>query len=475
MTALSVPSTSNAAKPLSWFGIVRLGLVQSALGAVVALATSTLNRVMVVEIGVPAALPAALIAWHYAVQLSRPRWGHGSDLGHRRTPWIIGGVGVMAIGAIIAADATLMMGSSPMLGFLLALVAFSLIGAGVGASGTSLLALLATRVAPERRPAAASTTWLLMIVGIVVSTIISGALLQPFSAQRLALVASGVAAVAFLVTLLAVWGAEGKDAPASETATSEAPAVVVPKPSLRQAMAEIWADPMAKRFTIFVFVSMLAYSAQELILEPFAGLVFGLTPGQSTQLTGLQHGGVLIGMILVGVLGARFGDRKSLWMRRWTMGGCIGSAGALGGLGLACLVGPTWPLAPTVFVLGFANGVFAVSAIGSMMGLAGAKAGTSAAAGSPSSGSAGAGVRMGVWGAAQAGAFAIGGFLGAIGVDLLRHAFHQPAPAFLCVFIVEAGVFLASAILASRLDQSVSAARPSQIATLVERSDVAIV
>jgi BCD family chlorophyll transporter-like MFS transporter len=470
MTTLSATSTSEGLKPLSWVGIIRLGLVQSALGAVAALATSTLNRVMVVEIGVPAALPAALIAWHYVVQLSRPRWGHGSDLGNRRTPWIVGGVGVMAIGAIIAADATLMMGSSHVLGFLMALAAFSMIGAGMGASGTSLLALLATRVAPERRPAAASTTWLLMIVGIVISAGVSGALLQPFSAQRLALVASGVAAVAFLVTLLAVWGAEGPAPEVSETAESEHQTVSAPKPSLREAMAEVWADPMAKRFTIFVFVSMLAYSAQQLILEPFEGLVFGLTPGQSTQLTSLQHGGELIGMIMVGVLGARFGDRKSLWMRRWTMGGCIGSALALGGMALACLVGPTWPVAPTVFGLGFANGVFAISAIGSMMGLAGGKGGASSNAGS-----AGAGVRMGVWGAAQAGAFAIGGFLGAIGVEVLRHTFHQPAPAFLCVFIVEAGVFLASAILANRLDQPAVAARPSQISNLVERPDVAIV
>jgi len=465
MTAISATSHSNGVKPLGCVGIIRLGLVQSALGAVAALATSTLNRVMVVEAGMPAALPAALIAWHYVVQLSRPRWGHGSDVGHRRTPWIIGGVGVMAIGAIIAADATLMIGSSPVLGFLMALAAFSMIGAGMGASGTSLLALLATRVAPERRPAAASTTWLLMIVGIVISASISGALLQPFSAQRLALVASGVAAVAFLVTLLAVWDAEGPAPQASEAPADETAVVSAPKPSLREAMAEVWADPMAKRFTIFVFVSMLAYSAQQLILEPFEGLVFGLSPGQSAQLTGLQHGGELIGMILVGLLGARFGDRKSLFMRRWTTGGCIGSALALGGLALACLVGPTWPVAPTVFVLGFANGVFAISAIGSMMGLANGKAGATA----------GAGVRMGVWGAAQAGAFAIGGFLGAIGVDLLRHTFHQPAPAFLCVFIVEAGVFLASAILASRLDQPAVAARSLNAASLVERSDVAIV
>ena len=83
---------------LGWPTIVRLGLVQSALGGVVALCTSTLNRVMVVEYGLPAMLPAALVALHYAVQLSRPAWGHGSDRGGRRTPWIIGGHGGAGVG-----------------------------------------------------------------------------------------------------------------------------------------------------------------------------------------------------------------------------------------------------------------------------------------------------------------------------------------------------------------------------------------
>jgi BCD family chlorophyll transporter-like MFS transporter len=215
--------------------------------------------------------------------------------------------------------------------------------------------------------------------------------------------------------------------------------VAKPRPSFGQVISEIRTDPLARRFTIFVFVSMLAYSAQELILEPFAGLMFHMTPGQSAQLSAIQHGGVLLGMILVGVLGSRFGDRKSLWMRRWTIGGCVGSAAALGGLGAASVVGPGWPLAPTVFVLGFANGVFAVSAIGSMMGLAGAGR------------ESGEGVRMGVWGAAQAGAFAIGGFLGAVGVGALRDVFHQPGPAFLLVFSLEAVVFLISALLAGGL------------------------
>jgi BCD family chlorophyll transporter-like MFS transporter len=105
-------------------------------------------------------------------------------------------------------------------------------------------------------------------------------------------------------------------------------------------------------------------------------------------------------------------------------------------------------LAPTVFVLGFANGVFAVSAIGSMMGLAGAGKGSRA------------GVRMGVWGAAQAGAFAIGGFVGAVGVGALRAILHQTVPAFLIVFALEAVVFLISALLAARLD-TVAARSPA--------------
>lgn len=421
--------------PLGWLGITRLGLVQSALGGIVALATSTLNRVMVVEEAMPAFIPAAFVAWHYVIQLSRPHWGYGSDMGRRRTPWIIGGMGVLALGAIVATDATVMMSSSSLMGSLLAIVGFSMIGAGVGASGTSLLALLATRVAPERRPAAASITWIMMIVGIVLTAGVSGALLQPFSAQRLALVASGVAGAGFLLTILAVWGAERSD-PAPEAAPlTQAPS----RPSFGQVLLEIRTDPLARRFTIFVFVSMLAYSAQELILEPFAGLMFHMSPGQSAQLSGVQHGGVLLGMILVGVLGARFGDAKSLWMRRWTIGGCVGSAAALGGLAAAAMVGPGWPLQPTVFVLGFANGVFAVSAIGSMMGLAGAGA------------KSGEGVRMGVWGAAQAAAFAVGGFLGAVGVGFLRGVFHQPGPAFLLVFSIEAVVFLISALLAGGL------------------------
>ena len=81
--------------PFGWGSIARLGLVQMALGAIVVLTTSTLNRVMVVELALPALLPGMLVALHYLVQIARPRMGHGSDVGGRRTPWIVGGMAAL--------------------------------------------------------------------------------------------------------------------------------------------------------------------------------------------------------------------------------------------------------------------------------------------------------------------------------------------------------------------------------------------
>jgi MFS transporter, BCD family, chlorophyll transporter len=407
---------------MSWIGIVRLGLVQAAIGAIVMLCTSLLNRVMVVEYAMPAAIPAGLVAWHYAVQLSRPVWGHGSDRGERRTPWIVGGMAVLALGAMLAAQATV--GEST----LLAIVAFTMIGAGVGAAGTSLLALLATKTASERRAGAAAVTWIMMIIGIVVTAGIAGKLIDPFSPQRLVLVADGVALAAFALSVVAVWGVEGNSIAAPEAQASD----------FRAALSEMWADRDARIFTVFVFVSMLAYSMQDMILEPFAGLMFAMTPGQTTTLSGTQHMGVLAGMILVGVGARAFGGKTAGGLRSWTVAGCIGSALALLGLAMAARFAPVWPLKANIALLGFCNGVFAVSAIAAMMALAGA------------GGSSREGVRMGVWGASQAIAFGLGGLTGAAGVDAGRALMGGNGPAFGLIFGIEAGIFLLAAAIALR-------------------------
>lgn len=419
---------------LGWLGIVRLGLVQSALGAIIVLTTSTLNRVMMVEYMLPASLPAALVAWHYAVQLSRPRWGHGSDVGRARTPWIVIGMGVLALGALIATNAAVAMQDAPVIAGIVSVLAYAMIGGGVAAAGTSLLALLASEVAPHRRPAAASITWIMMIVGIVLTAGISGQLLDPFSPQRLVFVASGITAIAFVVTLLAVRGVEH---PSGAGEVDDQPPL-----EFRTALASVWRESTARQFTIFVFVSMLAYSAQDLILEPYAGLVFNYTLGQSTALAGVQHGGVLLGMVLVGVAGTWLRGDRTIWMKRATMFGCVASALALIALALAGQTGPAWPLKPTVFALGFANGVFAVSAIAMMMSLAG------------SGDDAKPGLKMGVWGAAQAIAFGLGGFAGAAGLDAMRHLIASTPDAFAVVFAAEGTLFIVASALMLRLGRT---------------------
>ena len=142
------------ARTFGWTSIVRLGFVQAALGAIVVLTTSTLNRVMVVELALPALLPGLLVGIHYAMQSLRPRMGFGSDVGGRRTPWIVGGMAVLAVGGVGAAAATALMASQLALGSAAAVVSFMVIGAGVSACGTSLLVLLAKRVDAPRRAAA---------------------------------------------------------------------------------------------------------------------------------------------------------------------------------------------------------------------------------------------------------------------------------------------------------------------------------
>jgi BCD family chlorophyll transporter-like MFS transporter len=266
----------------------------------------------------------------------------------------------------------------------------------------------------------------MMIFGIAMTAGVVGGLLTPYTSALLLRVVGSVCIAAFVLTTLAVWGIERR-------VTAERQAETL---RFREGLAEIWAEPRARNFTIFVFLSMTAYFMQELILEPYAGLVFGLTPGQTTQLSGMQNGGVFMGMLLVGIMATSL---KLGSLRAWVVAGCLGSCASLcaiatvGAMNLAAL------LNPTVIALGFFNGMFAVAAIGSMMALAGQGKERRE------------GTRMGLWGAAQAVAAGFGGLLGALLVDLFRLAALSDAQAFGSVFLIEAAIFIAAAFMAARI------------------------
>ena len=424
---------------LSWSQIFRLGLVQMALGAIVVLTTSTLNRLMVVEFSLPALLPGALVGLHYGIQLSRPRWGFRSDVGGNRTRWIIGGMITLALGGVGATYAVTLFALNYWLALSASILSYGMIGIGVGASGTSLLALLATATAANRRAAAATITWLMMIFGIALTAGVAGQFLDPYSPERLMAVVSTIAILAIVLTVLAIWDIERSVRPRSSE----------PEVPFQKALREVWAESKTRNFTIFVFLSMNAYFMQELILEPYAGLVFGFTPGQSTSLSGAQNGGVFVGMLTVGIMATGF---KIGSLRRWVMSGCYGSGAVLLLICLSGLMSTALNFTYLVVALGFFNGMFAVSAISAMMALASSSEGRGQREGT----------RMGLWGAAQAIAAGFGGLTGTVLVDITR-SFFADAPAFGAVFIFEAALFFAAALMAMRVIEHKGQPMPSTL------------
>jgi BCD family chlorophyll transporter-like MFS transporter len=392
-------------KKFSWFEIFRLGIVQMAIGGMVVITTSTLNRIMVVELLLPAVVPGLLVTLHYCIQILRPRMGFGVDKSGVATPWIGGGLLILALGSATTSYATLLMFENQVNGLVIATIGFILIGLGVSASGTSLLTLLAKKVDENKRAPAAAVLWLMMIGGFVVC--------------------SSVTLVLLLMAFVAIWDIEKPEESRNEDADQ------VTSTDFFSALSEIWIEKETRLFSIFVFMSMFAFSMQDLILEPFAGTVFDMTPGETTKLSGMQHLGVLLGMVFISIICSGFFIFKKISsLKLWISLGCFLSAFSLLLLSFIALGKTSFPLRETVILLGVSNGIFSIAAIGLMMQLA--RQGLKKREG----------IRMGLWGAAQAIAFALGGLMGTIFSDLFRYFFSSDREGYATVFLIESGLFL---------------------------------
>ncbi len=421
-------------RPFGWRDVARLGLAQIAIGAVAAVMTSTLNRVMIVELALPATIPSVLVALHFVIQMSRARFGFDSDRSGHRAPWILGGVVTFAVGGFLAALGVALAATRTLPGLALAFAGYALIGIGMSAAGTALLAHVAEEMPPQKLGGAAAMLWIMMILGIAVTAGVSGQLLDPFSFRRLLAVIGAVCAIAIALAAIAAWGSWAiRRAPSGTGAAA-------PTAGFATVLRDALADRATRRFALFVFAAMLAYSAQDLILEPFAGRIFGMTPGESTKLGGTQHGGVMLGMLGAALLSARFGS-----LRHWAVGGCLASAVTLVALAQSPALGGPTALSAIIFSLGVANGVFAVGAIGAMMAMTAAD------------GTRGTGIRLGVYGAAQAIAYAAGSLGGGVASDLTIAWFNDPARGYTVVFAAEAVLFVVAAAMAMASTPSVRA------------------
>ena len=436
---------------MNWFSIFRLGLVQLCIGSSVVIPLSTLNRLMKVELALPATIAGFLIALHYAVQLTRVNWGHLSDKSQNRSQWIVLGMLILGIGGILASASIPLIENRFSYGIILALLSYSLIGFGVGAAGTPLLALLATYSSKSQKGFAASITFLMMIIGLAITGITVGTILDPYSHQKLLKITSSLAIITIIISFLSLRNLERSLQNSSHALTPNTINSDVP---ILEGIKKVWMEREARLFTIFIFISMGAFSMQDPILEPFAGEVFGFTVGESTKLDGFHKIGTLIGIILIVLCLSKFrigfGSLSIVKNERlgseklWLITGCLFSALSLFIISLLALT-LTEPnlLNSVVFIFGISNGVFTAGVLGTMLHLA-----------SRGSGDNKEGTRMGIWGAAQAYATMIAVFFSTLLVDILGLIMTSLPSVYGIVFLTAASFFIASAYLGSLIIKS---------------------
>jgi len=406
---------------------------------------------MKVELALPATIAGFLIALHYAVQLTRVNWGHLSDKSRNRSQWIVLGMLILGIGGILASASIPLIESRFSYGIMLALLSYSLIGFGVGAAGTPLLALLATYSSKSQKGFAASITFLMMILGLAITGITVGIILDPYSHQKLIKITSSLAILTNIISFLSLRNLERSLQNSSNALTQNTINSDVP---ILEGIKKVWMERDARLFTIFIFISMGAFSMQDPILEPFAGEVFGFTVGESTKLDGFHKIGTLLGIISIVLCLSKFkigfGSLSIVKNERlgseklWLITGCLFSALSLFIISLLALTfAESSALNSVVFFFGISNGIFTAGVLGTMLHLA-----------SRGSSDNKEGTRMGIWGAAQAYATMIAVFFSTVLVDILGLIMTSLPSVYGIVFLTAACFFIASAYLGSLIIKS---------------------
>ncbi|MFK7885465.1 MAG: BCD family MFS transporter [Gammaproteobacteria bacterium] len=412
-----LPFADAASDDLPLSRLIRLALFQVSVGMAVVLLTGTINRVMIVEMGISSAMVALMVALPLLFAPFRALIGFRSDvyrshLGWRRVPFIwvgtllqFGGLAIMPFALILLSGDSM---SAPWIGQLGAALAFLLVGAGLHTTQTAGLAL-ATDLAPEKdRPQVVALLFVMLLIGMLISALLLGALLENFSQMRLIRVIQGAAVLTFALNMVALWKQEAR-AP-SRTQSDE------PTPKFRDAWVSFRRHPASLRLLVAVSLGTLGFTMQDILLEPYGAQVLGLSVSGTTMLTALLAFGTLTAFVV-----AARQLNQGLDANRLAGYGAMFGVFAFGVIALTAGVQSALLFRIGVTLIGFAAGLFAVGTMVASMELARESD---------------SGLALGAWGAVQATsagcAIALGGLVrdgvatlaerGALGPGLVSEA-----------------------------------------------------
>lgn len=407
---------------------MRLGLLHMAVAITFVAINGVLNRVMIHELGILSTIVAILVVLPYILSPAQVWIGQYSDthplFGYRRTPYIALGLVLCIIGMKLTPFAALSMADNFALGFSIGVCAFGLWGIGYNLAVVSYLSLASDMSEESQRSRTIAVMWFMMIVSIIISAIIMGRALEPYSEAELIRVFSWAGLVALVIAAIGLIGLEPRHI--EHTAQT--------RHSQQAAIRAVINNPQARLFFVYLILMLLAILGQDILLEPFGAHAFGMTVEETTQLTALWGSTTLIALLAYGFLLSRWMTKK----QGATLGGVVATLGLLliglsGSLQMALL------FKPGIAILGFGTGIATSTNLALMLDMT-----------TPEQ----AGLFIGAWGVADAMSRGAGMLLGGTVRDLVTFATNNATLGYVSVFYIEAGCLIISLILLSQIDVS---------------------
>ena len=379
-----LPFADAASVELPLARLLRLSLFQISVGMAVVLVSGTLNRLMIVELGVKAWLVAAMVGLPLLFAPLRALVGfrsdhHRSHLGWKRVPYIwmgtllqFGGLAIMPFALLILSGEA--HGGPVWAGTAGAALAFLLVGAGLHTTQTAGLALASDLADEDKRPRVVALLYVMLLVGMAGSAMLFGWLLRDFTQIKLIQVIQGAAVVTLVLNVTALWKQEAR--------RPELTRHDRPRPDFKAVWRDFLAGGRAGRLLVAVGLGTAAFSMQDILLEPYGGEVLALSVAGTTTLTAIFAAGSLAGFVLAARMLARGVDP----LRIAALGALVGIFAFSAVIFAGALTSPSLFRVGTALI-GFGGGLFAVGTLTSAMTLA--EGGRS-------------GLALGAWGAVQA-------------------------------------------------------------------------
>jgi BCD family chlorophyll transporter-like MFS transporter len=427
---------------MTLFKNIRLGLLHVAIAMTFVLINSVLNRIMIHDLNILASVVAVLVVLPYVLSPAQVWIGQYSDthplFGYRRTPYIALGTLLAISGAALAPHAALALAREPLIGVPLAILLFGMWGFGYNLAVVAYLSLASDMSTEQQRSRTVAIMWFMMIASVIVTAIVVGRALEPYSEERLFTVFLETGGVALALALVGLIGLE----PRRTTAT-----VQQSRAGQMAAIRAIIGNPQARFFFVYLIMLLAAILGQDVLLEPFGAQAFGMNVKETTQLTAMWGGATLTALLLYGAVLSRWISKK----RGAMIGGSIAATGFLL-IALSGMLAIEAMFIPGILLLGFGTGIATTTNLALMLDMTTAEQ---------------VGLFIGAWGVADAIARGVGTLLGGVMRDVIAHMSGSAVSGYVSVFLIEAMLLGISLVLLQRIDVTAFRSRQPSLTELV--------